>query len=212
MDTFIHISENILHYLVEAGVIILELFGVAILLYTSISCFIRWLRKDEAVSLRLGQGIALGLEFKLGGEVLRTVITREKDELIILFSGGILARYSWADGTMIDSSKLLHYRTENFNDTVNWYFEENYLYLISRGYYPLFHIINLDTWEEEVCLQGVLAFDEIRDRIICYSFDKEGRYVGYFPHYSVEDLLQKAREALHGAELTDAERDNYGLR
>jgi len=36
----------------------------------------------------LAQGIALALEFKLGGEVLRTVIVREWNELLIL--GGII--------------------------------------------------------------------------------------------------------------------------
>jgi uncharacterized membrane protein len=41
------------------------------------------------VRLVLAQGIALALEFKLGGEVLRTVIVREWSELLIL--GAIIA-------------------------------------------------------------------------------------------------------------------------
>ena len=39
--------------------------------------------------LELAHGIALALEFKLGGEVLRTVIVREWTELLIL--GAIIA-------------------------------------------------------------------------------------------------------------------------
>ena len=34
--------------------------------------------------MKLAQGIALALEFKLGSEVLRTVIVREQSELIML--------------------------------------------------------------------------------------------------------------------------------
>ena len=41
------------------------------------------------VHLDLAEGIALALEFKLGGEVLRTVIVREWTELLIL--GAIIA-------------------------------------------------------------------------------------------------------------------------
>lgn len=42
------------------------------------------IRRNPHVRLDLAQGIALALEFKLGGEVLRTVIVREQTELITL--------------------------------------------------------------------------------------------------------------------------------
>ena len=44
-----------------------------------------WIHNDrDHVRLVLAQGIALGLEFKLGGEVLRTVVVRDWQELGIL--------------------------------------------------------------------------------------------------------------------------------
>lgn len=81
--------ESALTSLVEFFTIIMELFGVAILAYTAIKCFIRWIRRDENIRLDLAQGIALSLEFKMGGEVLRTVVVREWNELGIL--GAIIA-------------------------------------------------------------------------------------------------------------------------
>ena len=46
---------------------------------------IRWVRRDRKnIRLDLAQGIALALEFKMGGEVLRTVVVREWSELGIL--------------------------------------------------------------------------------------------------------------------------------
>ena len=47
--------------------------------------FYFWLKKNtQNIRLDLAQGIALALEFKMGGEVLRTVVVREWSELGIL--------------------------------------------------------------------------------------------------------------------------------
>ena len=46
---------------------------------------VQWIRnKRQLIRLNLAQGIALALEFKMGGEVLRTVVVREWSELGIL--------------------------------------------------------------------------------------------------------------------------------
>ncbi len=84
MGTVIEVADNYLYYIVELCTIIMELFGVIILVFTAIKSFIEWLKKDENIRLHLAQGIALALEFKLGGEVLRTVVVREWSELGIL--------------------------------------------------------------------------------------------------------------------------------
>ena len=82
-------AEIILRYVVEFSTLLLEFFGICILVYTAVRCFLFWIKKDESIRLRLAQGIALALEFKLGGEVLRTVVVREWSELGIL--GAIIA-------------------------------------------------------------------------------------------------------------------------
>ncbi len=73
-----------LTYIVEFGTILLELFGVIVLLCTALKSFIQWFRRDSKLRLHLAQGIAISLEFKMGSEVLRTVIVREWAELGIL--------------------------------------------------------------------------------------------------------------------------------
>ena len=42
------------------------------------------IRKEKNIRLELAQGITLALSFKMGGEVLRTVVVREWEELGIL--------------------------------------------------------------------------------------------------------------------------------
>ncbi|WP_026505367.1 DUF1622 domain-containing protein [Butyrivibrio sp. NC3005] len=89
METFYYEAEHILHYIVEFSTLLLEMFGICILVFTALKSFVFWLKKDDSIRLELAQGIALALEFKLGGEVLRTVVVREWSELGIL--GAIIA-------------------------------------------------------------------------------------------------------------------------
>lgn len=84
MEIIYQNSEIILRYIVEFSTLLLELFGICILVFSAIKAFIFWMRRDDSIRLQLAQGIALALEFKLGGEVLRTVVVREWAELGIL--------------------------------------------------------------------------------------------------------------------------------
>lgn len=84
MTALIALLESALIYIVELGILILEFIGVIILLWSAIKSIISLIRKDERVPLMLAKGIALSLEFKLGGEVLRTVIVREWEEILVL--------------------------------------------------------------------------------------------------------------------------------
>ena len=89
MENFIHTLEKIVQHTAEIGIVVAEIIGISILIITAVKCFIKYFKRDEHLRLELAQGIALALEFKLGGEVLRTVIVREWTELLIL--GAIIA-------------------------------------------------------------------------------------------------------------------------
>ncbi len=96
----LHQIENIFQLIVQYGVLLLECFGVTILLVTAVKSMIGCVRHNPHVRLDLAQGIALALEFKLGGEVLRTVIVREQSELltlgaVILLRGALTFLIHW---------------------------------------------------------------------------------------------------------------------
>ena len=59
---------------------IMDLLGALVLVTTAILVFLNFWRRlsgeTERLRLSLAQGLALGLEFKLGGEILRTVAIR----------------------------------------------------------------------------------------------------------------------------------------
>lgn len=84
MDAFLHTVESGLVYTVELCTILLESFGIIVLVFSALKCFVQWRRKDTHMRLNLAEGIALSLEFKMGSEVLRTVIVRDWEELGIL--------------------------------------------------------------------------------------------------------------------------------
>ena len=65
-------------------ILLIELIGIAILMYTVGKALVGLFRRQDRVRLDLAEGIALALEFKLGGELLRTVIVRQWEELLIL--------------------------------------------------------------------------------------------------------------------------------
>ena len=67
MSELIHNYELYLYHSAELGAILLEFFGVFVLFFSSIKCFIQWIKKDTRhLRLNLAEGIALSLEFKMG--------------------------------------------------------------------------------------------------------------------------------------------------
>ena len=69
---------------VEWAILLCELIGVAVIVITVIKGVILWAKKDAHVKLMIAEGIALALTFKMGGELLRSVVVREWSELLIL--------------------------------------------------------------------------------------------------------------------------------
>lgn len=79
---------NVLFYFVEFGTLFFEFIGVAILLLSGVKALIYYLRKDKLTDAHLARGLATGLEFLLGGEILHTVLVRDTKELAMI--GGLI--------------------------------------------------------------------------------------------------------------------------
>ena len=61
-----------------------DFFGVGIIIVSGIHGFYLYLKKSPDTKLALAKGLAMGLEFKLGSEILRTVILRSWQEIGIV--------------------------------------------------------------------------------------------------------------------------------
>lgn len=105
MNGIIANLEGVLYSVVQLATALMEFFGVCVLVCTAVRSFWHWLRRDgQNLRLDLARGIALALEFKMGGEVLRTVVVREWAEL------GILGAIIVLRGVL---TFLIHWEIEN---------------------------------------------------------------------------------------------------
>ena len=86
---FIHIVETALEYLVQLAIVVFEFIGVGIIIVAGIKGFISYVRRSPEMKITLAQGLAIGLEFKLGSEILKTVIVRDWTEIVTV--AGIIA-------------------------------------------------------------------------------------------------------------------------
>ena len=84
MEDILQLVQKYFELVIEWAVLLCELIGVIMIVLTAIRGVIAWLRKDPHARLIAAEGIAIALTFKMGGEVLRTVIVREWQELLVL--------------------------------------------------------------------------------------------------------------------------------
>ena len=81
--------ETLLHSFVNLAMLLFEYIGVGVITYAGIQGLVNYMRKAPDTRLVLAQGLAMGLECKLGSEILRTVVVRSLSEIAIV--GSIIA-------------------------------------------------------------------------------------------------------------------------
>jgi uncharacterized membrane protein len=90
-DKFFDVFEEFLHFFAKTTVHSLEIVGIGIVIFGCFKVLLQYvkrLRNKETESqnavIALGRSLALALEFKMGAEIVNTVIVRELKELLIL--------------------------------------------------------------------------------------------------------------------------------
>ena len=76
--------EWILENIAGLAIVIFEFIGVAIIIWSGITGFLKWLKHDSNTGVYLARGLAMGLEFKMGSEILRTVVVRQLSEVAVV--------------------------------------------------------------------------------------------------------------------------------
>lgn len=89
LDTLLQTYSSLLHFIAEFTVHSLELVGILIIIIGSVKAISITLsrlkaKKGANAILDLGRSLALALEFKMGAEIVNTVIVRDLKELVIL--------------------------------------------------------------------------------------------------------------------------------
>ena len=89
MDAFLQNYEYALHKLAEVSALTLEFIGVLIIIVGSVKSLVHLghgLIRHRAINIvvELGKTLALALEFKMGAEIIKTVIVHDLTELAVL--------------------------------------------------------------------------------------------------------------------------------
>ena len=75
------ILEELLRYVVDITILLFEIVGVFVIIISGVKGIIDYIKHNPSIRLNLATGMALGLEFKLGSEILRTVVVRDLSEI-----------------------------------------------------------------------------------------------------------------------------------
>ena len=78
---FLELLHLILENIVDGAILLFEFIGVEIIIFSGLRGFWLYLKRSPETKLTLAKGLAMGLEFKLGSEILRTVIVRDWKEI-----------------------------------------------------------------------------------------------------------------------------------
>ena len=84
MEKILVLLEDNFTIFVEYLILFVEFVGVLVVVGAIIKGIIDAIKKDEHMRLNLVEGIALAMSFKIGGELLRTVVVRDWDEILLL--------------------------------------------------------------------------------------------------------------------------------
>lgn len=89
LEEFILSYQSVLHCVAEITIQTLELIGILIIIIGSVRALgqiLKIIRQKKPINImvELGKTLALALEFKMGAEIVNTVIVREIEELVIL--------------------------------------------------------------------------------------------------------------------------------
>ena len=81
--------EHWIEGLLPPVISVLELIGIFVVIHSSLRAFRQYLRvifahRSADFKLELAEGLAAGLEFKMAAEILKTVLVRTLEELVIL--------------------------------------------------------------------------------------------------------------------------------
>ena len=81
--------ETVLERIVGFAILMFELTGVGVIIWSGVTGVGKYVRHRADTKLALASGLATGLEFKLGSEILRTVVVRQWQEIALV--AGIIA-------------------------------------------------------------------------------------------------------------------------
>ncbi len=139
-----------------------------------------------------------------------TFFDSKKEGRIILvpYDDGTLYRYSMKTGELLGITDYSIYSGYTYTSKFSVDPSGDNIY-ISTG--PVTDTFETDSWYETACVENCFGVNVRSNRFLTYSSTSEGKSVGYFEHYDLEQLLEKGKKMLGGQELSDELKSQYGI-
>ena len=130
--------------------------------------------------------------------------------LLVAYNNGTLARYKAETGESLGRSDLSTYSSTFYNGSFKYDDEEHLIYFKMED---VLDVIETDSWVELACISDCYGYQKATDTFwtVSYREKRSESQIGYFSHYSVEDLIEKAKDLLGGTEMTEEQKAFYGI-
>lgn len=142
-----------------------------------------------------------------------TLYTPRDDEgtplLLVAYVNNTLYRYNAKTGAFIGRSEISGYANSKDSFIFDLNVDDDLIY-ISQG--SITNMIETKSWVEQAYIENCFGHHRLTDRIFTYSYiDSRECEVGYFRHYTLDELMQKARDILQGTEMSEDTKTEYGI-
>ena len=104
VEGFLHGYEYFIENIAHLVTYTLEMIGIVVIAVGAFRSIVKQCinyvkKKDSNIKIDLGNWLALGLEFKMGAEIIKTVVARNLEELAILGVVIVLLKFSRSERT-----------------------------------------------------------------------------------------------------------------
>ena len=134
---------------------------------------------------------------------------KSKPQLVVAYSDQSLKRYDIESGDMLDETmiEISAFAASGLKCTESD--DKSLLFFQNEG---ILNIIDTNEWITLCSIHNCIGYYKPKDIILTYGYAQDGQNkVGYFKHYTIGDLIEKAHSILQGATLSDELKDKYGL-
>ena len=136
----------------------------------------------------------------------------EKDGefLLVNFKTGTLVRYNPDTGENLGTTDIAAYSMSFANGNFEFDDEKDLLF-VNTGY--LMDVVDAKSWLQLCYIENCFGYNKKTDSFLTYGFTRsqDESYVGWFKHYSIDDLIAKAKNHLGDAEMSDGKKSIYGI-
>ena len=172
-----------------------------------------WIIADNSRILILSEDGEISLEISSNGNTPLGAIyygEGKNEQIIVLYDNGFVIRYQAEDGTFIAKTDASYY--VNAKHPAKLFFSKDKKTLFIQNVL-ITSVIDTSAWVEVAYVQNSMGYHEPTDSFFAFSYTSSSEYrIGYFRHYTLQDLIDKANKILGGATLSKEKKSAYGIK